>query len=49
MVVLINPYSGKPVDASEAAAERLVKVGFRPVVEDVKPEPKRRGRPKKSD
>lgn len=49
MVVLINPHSGKSVDASEASVERLIGAGFRPVVEDVKPEPKRRGRPKKSD
>lgn len=49
MVLLVNPHSGKPVDAREGAVERLVAAGFRPVVEDAPPPPKRRGRPKKSE
>lgn len=45
---LTNPYTGTEVVASGEVADRLKKVGFRPV--EPPAEPKRRpGRPKKSD
>lgn len=47
MVVLINPYTGKPVDASGDSVKVLTAAGFVPVeVEKPKRKP---GRPKKSE
>lgn len=44
---LINPYTGKPVDASGDVAERLRVAGFKPVEPPV--QRRKPGRPKKSE
>jgi hypothetical protein len=49
-VILINPYTGKEVDASEEASTVLIAAGFREREPEEKHEaPKRRGRPRKSE
>lgn len=47
MVALVNPHTGKPVEAEGALVERLESLGFK----REKPEPVKRkpGRPKKSE